>query len=172
MAQFKVGNKVVRFCDPWGSGNLGVEGIVTRVIDDNYGEQIYVSYDSVGTGSSYEAQNFKLVQTKAQPHKYAEVIKAWADGAEIEVKYPSETTWRACVNPIWDLVHEYRVKPTPEPDPDRNEYIAVNADYGVRRFSKIDAARSYISKEPEKFTLLKLTYDGETGKVKAREIVE
>ena len=172
MAQFKVGDKVVRFRDPWDSGNLGIEGIVTRVImDDSYGEQIYVSYDNVGTGSSYEAENFELVQTKAQPHKHAEIIKAWADGAEIEVRYPNEgNLWRDCPNPLWSRVHEYRVKPAPKPD--YANYIAVNNEYGVRRFSELDDARLHICKKPEEFTILKLTYDGETGKVKAREIVQ
>lgn len=171
MTQFKLGDRVVRFRDPWGSGNLGVEGIVTRVTMDDCEEQIYVSYNSRGTGISYEVKNFELVQTKAQPHKHADIIKSWADGAEIEVRYPDEgNLWRACPNPLWSTVHEYRVKPTPKPD--TFSYIAVNDEYGVRRFTNLKDAQLYIGHQTEQFTILKLTYDGETGKVKEREIVE
>ena len=44
------------------------------------------------------------------PHKHAEVIKAWADGAEIEVR--TSTGWVYTSNPSWDRVNEYRVKPS------------------------------------------------------------
>lgn len=51
-----------------------------------------------------------------QPHKHAEVIKAWADGADIQVRDPSfsNPAWTDCGNgPIrWDIPgYEYRVKP-------------------------------------------------------------
>ena len=169
MTQFKVGDKVVRFRDPWGSGNVGVVGVVTDVLSST---EIWVSYTE-GSVASYESCNFHLANTTGkQPHKHAEIIKAWTDGAEIEVRYPDEgNLWRACPNPLWSAVHEYRVKPTPKPDTDR--YIVVNDEYGVKWFEYLTDARSYAkSKQPDESTILKLTYDGETGKVNAREIVE
>ena len=45
------------------------------------------------------------------PHKHAELIKAWADGAEIESKLPYEDTWTNCPQPIWSVATEYRIKP-------------------------------------------------------------
>lgn len=48
-----------------------------------------------------------------QPHKHAEVIKAWADGADIEFSGDG-STWVKVENPRWDLDCEYRVKPEPE----------------------------------------------------------
>jgi hypothetical protein len=46
-----------------------------------------------------------------KPHKHAEVIKAWADGAEIQFRDLSGE-WRDCIgNPEWKLQYEYRVKP-------------------------------------------------------------
>ena len=53
-----------------------------------------------------------------KPHKHAELIKAWADGAEIE---------QACRNGVgeilwypfkgtWSEYYEYRIKPEPKPD--------------------------------------------------------
>lgn len=46
-----------------------------------------------------------------KPHVHAEVIKAWADGAEIEVRLNSNRGWVKCGRPIWDEEYEYRVKP-------------------------------------------------------------
>lgn len=51
-----------------------------------------------------------------KPHKYADIIKAWADGAEIQVRDPefSNPTWTDCNpnNPGWHLVGvEFRIKP-------------------------------------------------------------
>jgi hypothetical protein len=47
-----------------------------------------------------------------KPHKHAEVIKAWADGKEIEYYY--EGKWTTCYRPIWDNLTPYRVKPEPK----------------------------------------------------------
>lgn len=44
-------------------------------------------------------------------HKHAELIKAWADGAEIEVKHPSNQSWWDAKPPLWDLDYQYRLKP-------------------------------------------------------------
>jgi hypothetical protein len=44
-------------------------------------------------------------------HKHAELIKAWADGAEIEVKHPMNNSWWDAKPPSWDLDYEYRIKP-------------------------------------------------------------
>lgn len=47
------------------------------------------------------------------PHKYAELIKAWADGAEIQWKRLEPFGWIDCANnkPVWDNNAEYRIKP-------------------------------------------------------------
>lgn len=45
------------------------------------------------------------------PHKHAEVIKAWADGAEIEYE---DCGWHDCTkSTVWDEETEYRIKPEP-----------------------------------------------------------
>lgn len=49
-----------------------------------------------------------------KPHKHAEIIKAWADGVEIEIRYPGEQ-WFKSSNPTWDDKLEYRIKPV-EPE--------------------------------------------------------
>lgn len=52
------------------------------------------------------------------PHKHAELIKAWADGAEIEVYNWFVEGWLKVENPVWMEDKEYRVKPQkPKWDP-------------------------------------------------------
>lgn len=55
--------------------------------------------------------SIEMVRT---PHKHAAVIKAWADGAEIEYRYLPRDEWRSCKHaPAWCSSTEYRVKPEP-----------------------------------------------------------
>jgi len=50
-----------------------------------------------------------------KPHVHAEVIKAWADGAEIEYRNTSNDMWRDVVgnSPAWRSCVQYRAKPKP-----------------------------------------------------------
>lgn len=48
-------------------------------------------------------------------HKHADLIHAWADGAQIQSKNPDET-WVDISEPIWINSAEYRIKPEPKPD--------------------------------------------------------
>jgi hypothetical protein len=53
-----------------------------------------------------------------KPHKHAEIIKAWADGAEIQYY---EHGWLDCTDcPIWQVDVEYRIKPEPPKYPQTN----------------------------------------------------
>lgn len=46
-----------------------------------------------------------------KPHKHADVIIAWANGAEIQFKEKNSSQWVDCVtSPSW-LSDSYRVKP-------------------------------------------------------------
>ncbi len=49
-----------------------------------------------------------------KPHKHAELIKAWADGAEIEVRADHSDIWEAIESPRWFKCLEYRIKPQPK----------------------------------------------------------
>ncbi len=46
-----------------------------------------------------------------KPHKHAEAIKAWADGAEIEYRLSPEEEWKYMESPLWWDCNEYRIKP-------------------------------------------------------------
>ena len=59
-----------------------------------------------------------------KPHKHAELIKAWADGAEIEYRRLESwgmRDWELISDKLifWyeDDVHEYRIKPEPKTEP-------------------------------------------------------
>ena len=47
-----------------------------------------------------------------KPHVHAELIKAWADGAEVEIFSFANNNWNLSVNPLWNPAHVYRIKPT------------------------------------------------------------
>ena len=54
-----------------------------------------------------------------KPHKWHKEIKAWADGAEIEIKYfdeqSNQSEWFLDENPDWNKYYcEYRIKPQPK----------------------------------------------------------
>lgn len=46
-----------------------------------------------------------------KPHKHAEIIKAWADGAEIQVKSTITNEWIDLRAFTWSEEYEYRIKP-------------------------------------------------------------
>lgn len=50
-----------------------------------------------------------------KPHKHAELIKAWADGAEIEWYDEYHSQYFNCTNPSWCDNTKYRIKPKPKP---------------------------------------------------------
>ncbi len=91
-------------------------------------------------------------------HPHADVIKAWADGAQTQ--YYALGEWHDMVNePIWYRDQQYRIKPEPKPDfvvyPHVAQYRAENG-YG----------RAMLVKDK-----LKLTFDGETGELKSAEVL-
>lgn len=55
--------------------------------------------------------NDRIEYRKARtPHKHAEVIKAWADGAKIERKV-DDGDWETVGCPLWNERYNYRIKP-------------------------------------------------------------
>ena len=49
---------------------------------------------------------------EVKPHKWADVIHQWADGAEVELK--SIDGWGSIINPVFFSGCTYRVKPSAE----------------------------------------------------------
>lgn len=94
------------------------------------------------------------------PHKHAALIKAWADGAEIETRPYSDADWFIVEDPRWHSQRDYRIKPEPKPD--------VVEKYKASGYTKYGGVRVAEHWEREN---LKLTFDGETGKLKSAEVL-
>lgn len=99
------------------------------------------------------------------PHKHAELIKAWADGAEIEVYEPYAGKYIGLITaPVWHEANLYRIKP--EPKPDVSFYgVAIN-ESGIARVHYLGPENSRVDNN------LRLTFDGETGALKAAEVLK
>jgi hypothetical protein len=97
-----------------------------------------------------------------KPHKHAELIKAWADGAEIEML--GEVDWLPIGRfTTWNECNEYRIKPEPKPNFYKLYLVFTNRIYS----------------EGERFPIsgfnkpnLKLYFDGETGELKSAEVLK
>jgi len=99
-----------------------------------------------------------------KPRKHAELIKAWADGAEIQFRaIPNDGDWLdGDENLIWDDWAEYRIKPEPKPDVVKYFMHEFNVVVGSR-FTQV------FHQGVDRFDL-KITWDGETGKLKKAEV--
>lgn len=88
-------------------------------------------------------------------HKHADLIYAWAEGAEIQIRSTGGAWFDG--PPSWDERCEYRIKPAPKPD----VVCYYTADVNNRDVGKILMGDN-----------LKLTFDGETGKLKSAEVLK
>ena len=76
-----------------------------------------------------------------KPHKHAELIKAWADGAEIQFKFEHLAEWQTLNDvPRWDERIEYRIKPEPEPERSKDTELLANL---IRSFGYTTWGQSY-----------------------------
>ena len=94
-------------------------------------------------------------------HKHSELIKAWADGAEIECQPPWLVGWVDAIQPSWNDDIEYRIKP--KPTPDVVKYVSVKLHWhtkGIARWDNVEA----------KCANLKIVFNGETGELKESEV--
>jgi len=106
------------------------------------------------------------------PHKNAEILRAIADGKDVQWSKNGGHTWGDYRNdgsgydPLTNLDILWRIKP--EPKPDVVMYVGMNFPKG--------ADNAYIARE-EYFvnhwpSVLKVILDGETGKPKAAEVLK
>lgn len=107
MHKFKVGDTVRRVDTMSGSGiyagmPVGAEDVVTGLAGAT------LTLAKFGAGHSVVC--FELVDTgKRRPHY--DLIIAWANGAEIQMKRERDGKWIDRENPAWDPAVEYRIKP-------------------------------------------------------------
>ena len=99
-------------------------------------------------------------------HKHADLIHAWADGAEIQVRFDTGTIWVDEKEPSWNILCQYRIKPEPKPDVVKFAGILLHGDGSWKLLKEV---AYYVDHYPN---LLKLTFDGETGKLKSAEVLK
>ncbi|CAB5223126.1 hypothetical protein UFOVP371_61 [uncultured Caudovirales phage] len=89
-------------------------------------------------------------------HKHAELIKKWADGAEIEGYDAIMNCWHLLHDPRWYRDAQYRIKPERKPDIVRN-VILSNAPH-------INSVRMHYTHEIE--ANARIVFDGESNQLK------
>ena len=136
---------------PGGEGG----GNVVRILNDSCFDYFYESnlFELVT-----EKEN--AVTTEKKPHQHRDLIIAWANGEKVQIKVydidQSVENWQDEPFPEWDSEFEYRIKPEPKPDQTRTMFVELHP--------KLDNAFN----KPN----IKLTFDGETEKLKAVEIIK
>lgn len=123
MNHFKVGDRVVRFkhiapSHPQKNMQIGDTDTVIRVYDSGTGLEL----KRFGTG--HAACCFEKAYPNP-PHKHAEWIKAWADGAEIEFFNEVSKKWESAATLHWVETLEYRIKPQPQPNPNADKISEI-----------------------------------------------
>ena len=98
-----------------------------------------------------------------KPHKHAELIKAWADGATIECNDCG--VWFYANNPTWQENMEYRIKPEPKPDVTKIFRLEAHPMVGLRFQQHSENIRF-----SEKY--IKCVFNGETGELKSAEVLK
>jgi hypothetical protein len=114
---------------------------------------------------------------RTMKHKHAELIKAWADGAEIETLSKLQKCWVGVSHPAWEEDYEYRImpEPKPEPKPDVVWYAKAYLDEGAYliqgdHYIKVVHMGSKCREKCENSNV-KFIFNGETGKLKSAEVL-
>lgn len=125
-------------------------------------------------GKEYEIAGFapepieEPEQTANKPHKYKDLIIAYANGAEIEYYRRTDNEWYGTSYPGWYEHKQYRIKP--EPKPDVVKYLGLEYDFDEEQIAhgefrdRLDCVDHWNSQ-------IKVTFDAHTGKVKSAEVI-
>lgn len=95
-------------------------------------------------------------------HKHAELIKAWADGAEIQYWHPVWQKWVMTDDSwmLWADTNMFRINPDKKPD-------VIEETHIVYEFECNDWTL-----HPTKKPNIRFCFDGETGKLKSAEVLK
>ena len=97
-----------------------------------------------------------------KPHKHAELIKAWADGAEIQYWNGSIEQWKDGDREEMSWYEDYQYRIKPEPKSDVVTYYSIDTDGVWWRTYQTDNMKPNIA----------ITFDGETGELKSAEVLK
>ena len=104
-------------------------------------------------------------QSTKTPHVHAELIKAWADGAEIQFFNPATNEWTDIESPDWMPHVQYRIKPEKKP----NIYVTFNASIQLETLTVAVKEAWHDSSVSDNF---QLTFDGDSGQLIAAEVIK
>ena len=107
-------------------GNLFTAGTKYRVITDNEGD-VGIFADSGSFICDSHSTFKKVLDYSNPPHKHRDLIIAWANGAEIELKRLSGE-WELVGTPRWVIEAKYRIKPTQTKSPAEIERDEIKAE--------------------------------------------
>jgi len=117
MSNFKVGDRVRVLEVATGTFSsdyiLWVEGMeecagVFYTVKENLGG--YIHLDDSSGGWSFSAEWLELAYPN-KPHLHCELIKAWADGAEVDRFCTNLYEWQPVLYPTWRVHDKYRIRP-------------------------------------------------------------
>jgi hypothetical protein len=89
------------------------------------------------------------------PHKHADVIKAWADGAEVQYQSKIDAVWYSTTEHSFEASYEWRIKPEPKPDKVVTAWVFSDGNTTVMPYDRN----------------IQFTFCGETGKLKSAEVL-
>jgi hypothetical protein len=105
-----------------------------------------------------------------KPHKHAELIKAWADGADIQIQLlvgnELKPEWHDDYDPRWADNRKYRIKPETKPDIVKSFILESNPILGLR----LNEISGFKMQPHEDW--IRIVFDGETAKMKSVEILK
>lgn len=116
MSKFKKGDKV---CKAPNDSHMDLQFGKTYEVTDVLGNHVKIlGCSRLGQPIWFKEKCFAFPYPNP-PHKHAELIKAWADGAEVEVEDAITGVWRYTQFPNWSKASVYRIKPQPNPNAEK-----------------------------------------------------
>jgi hypothetical protein len=106
-------------------------------------------------------------------HKHADLIHAWAEGAEIQILNKRDGLWHVIAWPDWDDCCEYRIKPEKKPDDVGyiGVYIASDGAWYVSDAYEESKNVPATNAGTKRAGILMVTQSGETGKLIKAEVL-
>jgi len=99
-------------------------------------------------------------------HKHYDLIVAWAAGSKIQYLNETDRNWlEASSSHFWQPERTYRIKPESKPDVILYGMIQQSTKY----YAAIDPVCATITQQDT--DTCKFIFDGETGKLKAVEVI-
>lgn len=138
-------------------------GNMYKVLEIDSSDGTVTILNDLANERKYSMYRFSLPAPVKPQRRHADLIKAWADGADIEVRN-SDGRWSLSVNPIFLENFEYRIKQAPKP----NIAIYGHASY---TFGSERALVENLGQGQDRVDNIRLIFCGDTGKLLSVQII-